>query len=218
MTTGCHAEGRWPAQAQQLVGSPCKFSAGVLWVHCGIKCTDDSAIAEMQKELFQSTSAKVREFAAVQWGRLSSCPQTVWGSFASTHSTHSELCNQGGYQAVTSGDMASALHAELRGKDYLIVLDDVWDSKIVSAFQFPGFCGKLLVTTRDPNLCATNAEVVKICPSDCREVVEPLLARLAFRGAFEARSLPAEYRVCLQMCHALFPDYSLGMRLRVIVL
>ena len=35
-----------PAQARELVSKPLAFNAGVLWIHCGINCTDRSAIAE----------------------------------------------------------------------------------------------------------------------------------------------------------------------------
>ena len=53
-------------QAQELVSKPCAFNAGVLWVHCGVNCTDDFAIAEKQKELLQTISPKVCANAAIQ--------------------------------------------------------------------------------------------------------------------------------------------------------
>ena len=100
-------------------------------------------------------------------------------------------------QAVTVGDIRSALAKELCNKDFLIVLDDVWDRKVVGAFQFPDFAGKVLVTTRDKSISQTSATLVQILPSDYQEVSEALLRRLAFRSSPEAFSLPADYRVSL---------------------
>ena len=78
------------------------------------------------------------------------------------------------------------------------MLDDVWDSKVVSEFQFLGVSGKLLVTTRNKKLGATSAKIVEIGPNDYRNFSEPLLARLALRGTCTTSALPSEFRVRLQ--------------------
>lgn len=78
------------------------------------------------------------------------------------------------------------------------MLDDVWDSKVVSAFQFPGVLGKLLVTSRNKKLGATSAKVVEIGPSDYKNFSEPLLARLALRDTCTTPGLPSEFQVRLQ--------------------
>ena len=87
------------------------------------------------------------------------------------------------------------------GKECLIVLDDVWDSRVVGAFQLPGFRGKLLVTTRDVHLNTPNSELVEILPSDCGDFAEPLLARLALRGSLRgtASCLPSQFQVRLHL-------------------
>ena len=120
------------------------------------------------------------------------------------------MCTHCVKQAVERGNIRSALHRELRGKKLLIVLDDVWDSKVVRAFQFPGFPGKLLVTTRDANLLATSAEVVEIHSSDCANIAEPLLARLAFRCTPEAFRLPADFQVSWEIVRKWFSSSTLS--------
>ena len=172
------------------------LSARAWRVHCGFSCAGDSAVEEKQKEVYEEISAKVclmlssRVFAVAV--------PLHWGWNASTDYIYYNLCSRNGIQAATCGDTRSALHKELRGSDCLIVLDDVWDSKVVSAFHFPGFCGKLLVTTRDENLGAASGQVVNICPSDCTDLAEPLLVSLAFRGTSGAVSLPADFQMSLQ--------------------